>query len=63
MPSYYTDCSPISISVERLFLLVLRNSEEQGAPAKGVCEGRLLKVCLLLGKKKNKNLSVLIVLA
>lgn len=57
MQSYYTVCSPISSSIERLFLLVLRSSVEQAAPSRGVCEGRLLKV-FASWKRKTKTTTI-----
>jgi hypothetical protein len=50
MCSYYTVCSPISISIERLFLLVWRDAVKPGSPCQSACKG-LLKVYLLVEKK------------
>lgn len=53
--SYYTVCSSISISIERLFLLVLRKTVEISAPARGVCKGRTFKSLFASWKEEKKN--------
>lgn len=58
MQSYYTVCSSISISIERLFLQILRDAMEHAAPARGACKRRLLKVHLLPGKKKKLSMFI-----
>lgn len=53
--SYYTVCSSISISIERLFLLVLRKTVEISAPARGVCKGRTFKSLFASWKEEKKT--------